>query len=171
LAELVRFTIDPDASRLELEAQTSLLPVRVSSSGIEGHLDVGLLADDVLDDDAHAQASMRFEIRHLQAANPLYAREIEHLLESRRHPVVAVELTGSSPLGAGTYAAEGTISLRGVTRPLDGELVVTFDGAVLQLVGERVIDVRELGVDPPHFLLWRVHPDVTVRLDVTARRE
>jgi polyisoprenoid-binding protein YceI len=167
----VRYRIDPAVSRFELEARTTLLPIHAGATGIEGYVDVPLDADGRVDDGGRAGGRMTFEIRRLEEANPVYAREIEHLLDSRRHPTVVLDLVSAEPRPGGGYRATGLLTVRGVARPLDGELEVTFpEPGVLRLHGTRTVDVRRFGVDPPNLVLWRVHPDVTVRLEVEARR-
>jgi len=167
----VRYRIDPEESRFELEARTSLLPIHAGATGIEGYVDVPVGPDGGVDDTGQPAGTMTFEIRHLEDANPVYRREIEHLLDSRRHPTVVVELEHAEPRPGGGYRATGRLTVRGVSHPLDGELDVRFPAPDrLELHGTRTVDVRDFGVEPPNLVLWRVHPDVKVRLDVVAHR-
>lgn len=171
MSTTVRYRIDPAASRFELEARTTLLPIHAGAAGIEGYVDVPLRDDGGVDDDGQAGGRMTFEVRRLEEANPVYAREIERLLDSRHHPTVVLDLVSAEPRPGGGYRATGLLTVRGVARPLDGELDVTFpEPGLLRMQGSRTVDVRDFGVDPPNLVLWKVHPDVTVRLDVEARR-
>ena len=181
-----RFRIDATASSLTLEVRTSLVPLHASASGIEGHLEVALLGDGAIDEREQPAGRMTFAVRRLQRANPQYALEIERLLDPRHFPDVVVDLASTQPIGPDgratspsvdgardgrVYRAEGAMTLRGVTHPLDGELVAHFpDPATIELEGERVVDVRQFGVTPPRLFALRVHPDVRVRLQVVARR-
>lgn len=181
-----RFGIDAGASSLTLEVHTSLVTLHATATGIEGELEVALLADGAVDEREQPGGRLHFAVRRLQRANPAYALEIERLLDPRRHPEVIVDLASTEPLGPDgevvepaedgardgrTYRAQGTMTLRGVTRPLDGVLVAHFpDPATIELEGARVVDVRQYGVTPPRLFALRVHPDVRVHLQVVARR-
>lgn len=172
MSERASFSIDPDASHFAIEAQTSLLPIRAGASGIEGYLEVSLDPDGLVDPGKQPAGVMTFEVRRLEKANPVYSVEIEHLLDPRNHPTVVVDLSHADELDGGrAYVASGTITLRGVTQPLEGELTVSsLTKDRIELHGTKRLDVREFGIEPPHLFALRVHPDVTVRLDVVARR-
>jgi len=181
-----RFRIDPGASSLTLDVHTSVVTLHAAATGIEGDLDVALMADGVVDEREQPGGRLHFAVRRLQRANPAYALEIDRLLDPRRHPEVIVDLASTEPLGPDgeavapaadgardgrTYRAQGTMTLRGVTRPLDGVLVAQFpDPGTIELEGARVVDVRQYGVTPPRLFALRVHPDVRVHLQVVARR-
>jgi hypothetical protein len=45
------------------------------------------------------------------------------------------------------------------------------DGRSLVIEGEQTFDIRDFGVDPPKILMFKVHPDVRVRVKVFAEQE
>src|SRR5262249_49337085 len=83
------------------------------------------------------------------------------------------ELTRSTPgNGAGTSRLTGELTLHGVTRSL--EVVVTvrqLDAETLEIEGTREIDMRDFGLPPPSFLMFRMQPQVQVRAKLVAERK
>jgi hypothetical protein len=66
----------------------------------------------------------------------------------------------------------GELKFHGVTQREDGEVTVEVnDGRTLVIDGEQTFDVREFDIEPPKFLMLKVHPDVTVRVHVVAEAE
>jgi hypothetical protein len=73
---------------------------------------------------------------------------------------------------AWSYRVTGDLTFHGVTNTLDGELGFRADAdGTVQLWGEQVLDVRAWNIKPPKFGLLKVHPDIRVRLEVTAHAE
>ena len=62
-------------------------------------------------------------------------------------------------------ASTATATVHGVTRPVEGTVVVHLadDGASV-VSGEQVFDIRDFGIESPTVLMLRIYPDVTVRL-------
>jgi hypothetical protein len=80
------------------------------------------------------------------------------------------EVTASS--GAGRYRVRGDLSLRGVTKSIEGEVTLqALDEKTVQVDGEKTLDVREFGLQPPKFLMLQVYPEVRVRARIVAVRE
>jgi hypothetical protein len=48
--------------------------------------------------------------------------------------------------------------------------LTAVDDHTIRLQGERTFDVRDFGMDPPKILSLKVYPDVTVKVDLIARR-
>ena len=59
-----------------------------------------------------------------------------------------------------------------MTRPVEGEVTISVpDERSLLIEGEQVFDIREFGIEPPKILMFRVHPDVRVRIKVVAQQD
>ena len=89
-----------------------------------------------------------------------------------RHPEGRFRLDGLAPLADGRWRAEGTLRLRGVTRPMAAELSLTVDAAEARVVGEAVVAPAEFGIGGgPTGLLVRLGPEIRVRFDLRALRD
>ena len=71
----------------------------------------------------------------------------------------------------GQYQVRGDLSFHGITRPVEGELLIKADISSIVLEGEQTFDIRDFGVDPPKILMLKVHPDVKVRVRAIAEQE
>jgi hypothetical protein len=45
------------------------------------------------------------------------------------------------------------------------------DDLTLQLAGQATFDIRDFGMEPPRVLMFKVDPEVSVRIDVVATRD
>ena len=92
-------------------------------------------------------------------------------IDARRFPKIRGETTELNENG-GAYRVRGDLTFHGVTRPVEGEVTISApDERSLLIEGEQVFDIREFGVEPPKILMFRVHPDVKVRIKVVAQQE
>jgi polyisoprenoid-binding protein YceI len=113
------------------------------------------------------------ETQRLRSGNALVDGELQRRLDSRKFPRVRGALTasaaGSSP---GTWRLTGELTLHGVTRTLEVEVTVRqLDPRTLEIEGGRAIDMRDFGLPPPSFLMFRMQPEVQVRARLVAERE
>ena len=46
-----------------------------------------------------------------------------------------------------------------------------LDEQTLQLDGQATFDIRDFGMEPPRILMFKVRPEVDVRVEVVARKE
>ncbi len=168
---MTRYLLVPERSRLAIEARSSLHPVRVETTGLEGYVEVALVDGRP---DLATPPRGRFEIatERLQTGNVLYDGELARRLEPRRYSRVVGEVETVASASAGTYRVRGTLTLHGRTHVVDGEarLEKVGDGGI-EIVGETVIDMRDFGFDPPRMLMLRVYPEVRIRGRVVARAE
>ena len=167
---MARFRISPQRSELWAEARSSLHPVRVHTSGLEGVVEAE-------SEDGQPRLAtptyVEVETQRLRSGNPLVDGELQRRLDSRKYPQIRGELTRSaSGNGAGTSLLTGELTLHGVTRSLDVEVTVRqLDPRTLEIEGSREIDMRDFGLPPPSFLMFRMQPDVQVRAKLVAERE
>jgi len=167
---LARFRISPQRSELWAEARSSLHPVRVHTSGLQGEVEAEVV-------DGHPRLNtptfVELETGRLRSGNALVDGELQRRLDSRKFPSIRGELTRSSPgNGTGTSRLTGELTLHGVTRSLDVEVIVRqVDPRTLEIEGARSIDMRDFGLPPPSFLMFKMQPDVQVRARLVAERE
>ena len=54
----------------------------------------------------------------------------------------------------------------------EDEITITsIDDRTLRLEGESAFDIRDFGMEPPRIFMFRVDPDVKVRVEVVAEKE
>ena len=167
---MARFRISPQRSELWAEARSSLHPVRVRTSGLEGVVEAELAdGQPRLGTPTHVEV----ETQRLRSGNGLVDGELQRRLDSRKFPRIRGELTRSTAgNGAGTSLLTGELTLHGVTRTLEVEVTVRqLDPRTLEIEGGRPIDMRDFGLPPPSFLMFRMWPQVQVRARLIAERE
>jgi polyisoprenoid-binding protein YceI len=147
-------------------------PMKVESNALEGSLD--LEVEDGRADMASApKGSIAVDVESLRTGSKLEDRELERQLQVRKYPRIRGEVREvAASNGACHYRVRGDLSLRGVTKSIEGE--VTFqalDEKTVQIDGEKTLDVRDFGLQPPKFLMLQVYPEVRVRARIVAVRE
>ncbi len=167
---MARFTLIAEKSELWAEARSSLHPVRVHTAGLRGVVEAVLGAGEpMLGRPTHVE----IEASRLRSGNGLVDGELQRRIDTRSHPTIRAELTevarGSS---GGTLRLTGALTFHGVTRMLDVEVTVR-QGApgTLIIEGGRAIDLRDFGLSPPSFLMFKMQPEVQVRARLVAERE
>jgi polyisoprenoid-binding protein YceI len=167
---LARFRISPQRSELWAQARSSLHPVRVHTSGLEGVVEAELVDGRV---ELRTPTYVQVETQRLRSGNALVDGELQRRLEARKFPRIRGELTGlGAGNGPGTTRLTGELTLHGVTRKLDVDVTVRqLDARTLEIEGARAIDMRDFGLPPPSFLMFKMHPEVQVRARLVAERE
>jgi polyisoprenoid-binding protein YceI len=159
---VTRLRIVPERSRVFIDASSSVHPIHSETSSLEGWFQT----------EPEPGGHLELAVGDLGSGNPLIDREMKRRIDARRHPTIAGELIEMKATADGRFAARGTITFRGVTREVEGKLHVSpEDEGSVRITGERVFDVREFGFEPPKILMLKVHPEVTVRIDVVGERE
>jgi polyisoprenoid-binding protein YceI len=170
VSTLARFHIAPQRSELWAEARSSLHPVRVHTSGL-----VGVVEAELVDGQLRlgTPTYVEVETERLRSGNGLVDGELQRRLDSRKFPRIRGELVRSGPgTTAGTNLLTGELTLHGVTRSLDVEVTVRqLDPRTLEIEGSRSIDMRDFGLPPPSFLMFRMQPEVQVRAKLVAERK
>ena len=152
-------------------ARSSLHPIRVETSGLEGYLEA-----ESVDGGVRLGLPIHVELESslIRSGNALLDGELERRLEVRKYRRVvgeARELKTLDP-AAGLYWVRGDLTLHGVTRVLDAHLTLrTLSDGAFELAGERAIDMRDFGLTPPKLLIFRVYPEVQLRLRLVALSE
>jgi len=169
---VARYRIIPERSKIWIEARSSLHPIKAESSAMEGNFEMEM-ADGRVDLQSAPKGWLDLEVESLKTGNRLYDRQIEGELEVRKYPRIHGEVREVS---AGTdgdrLRVRGDLSLHGVTRRLEGDVVLAaLDADTMQVEGEKTIDLREFNLKPPQILMLKVYPEVKIRARIVARRE
>ncbi len=139
-----------------------------SASHVSGYVDAAF-SGDALETDPPPKMHVELPVEQLRSGNALQDREMWKLIDSRRFPTIAADLRSVEKDGVpGRYKASGDITLSGRQRRYEGTLTVALDGARLRVEGELTVDIRDFGLHPPRFLMFKVEPEVHVRLRLVA---
>ena len=166
------FRIVPDQSQVWIEAKSSLHPIHGEGKGLSGSIEAEVV-DGRLNLNGTPQILLEMPIEALKSGQGLEDAEMMRRVDARRYPTirgVVTEVRESSP---GRYRMLGDLTFHGVTKSVEGEVSFSQpdgDGTIV-FEGEQTFDIREFGVQPPKILMFKVHPDVTVRVRVVAQQE
>jgi polyisoprenoid-binding protein YceI len=165
------YRLDPRASQVGFEAQAFLHRFGGQTSKLQG-----LFRGADLTRFSDAEACIQIDAASLETGNNLRDRTMrEDHLETAVFPTIDFRLEGVDsvrPLGsAREVTIRGALTLHGVTRELGFPVRVLEEGAVVRLEGETPLRMTDYGIPIPGFLFLTVNDQVTVRFQVTARRE
>jgi polyisoprenoid-binding protein YceI len=166
---VAKYRVIPERSQLWAEARSSIHPIRVETNGLTGDIEA-----EVETGQGRLGAPFRVEIHaeRLKSGNGLVDGELQRRLDTRKFPQVVGAVLEVEPLPSGRWRLRGDLSLHGVTRATDAEVTVrVIDETTIEIEGEKTIDMRDYGLTPPKFLMFRVQPDVKVRARLLAQRE
>ncbi|HEY0357367.1 MAG TPA: YceI family protein [Mycobacteriales bacterium] len=168
---MTRFAIDPRRSTVWIEARSSLHPIHGEATGLGGYLEVGL-ADGRLDLSAPAEMHIELPVEELRSGNALQDRELLRRVDADRYRKITGDARKVQEAdGDGRYRVSGDVSFHGATRTIDGDVRVSApDDRTLVVEGEQMFDIRDFDLKPPKVLMFRVEPEVRVRIQVTAER-
>ncbi len=171
---MTRYVIVPDRSQVWIEARSSLHPINTRTDGLEGFVDLEENGGGRIDLAAGLpRAHLSLPVARLRSGNPLEDREMQRRISARRFPTIDGELTAMNSTGAdGRYLVTGDVTFRGVTRSYEHEMDFAFlEDATLRVDGRSTFDIREFGMEPPRILMFKVDPEVNVRVEIIARPE
>jgi hypothetical protein len=170
---LTRYDIVPERSSVWIEATSNVHPIRTRTDGLEGFLDVVLGDGGQLDLDLSPKAELSLSVSRLSSGNVLEDRELQRRIDSRRFRTIDGRLTEMRATDRDDrYLVRGDVTFRGVTNSYEQEMTVAqLDEQTLQLDGQATFDIRDFGMEPPRILMFRVRPEVDVRVEVVARKE
>ena len=169
---MARYRLVPERSKIWAEARSSLHPIKVETTGLEGFLEMTIV-DGHIDTNAPVSGSVELDAELLKTGNGLYDRELANRLEMRKYPRVRGRVISVKTLDSGaTYRVQGELSLRGQTGAVQGDVRMRMiDGTTVEFQGEQTIDIRNFGLEPPRFLMLKVYPEVKLRGLVIAQLE
>jgi polyisoprenoid-binding protein YceI len=170
---LARYDIVPERSSVWIEATSNVHPIRTRTDGLEGFLDVVLRDGGDLDLDVSPKGELSLSVSRLSSGNVLEDRELQRRIDARRFRTIDGRLTDMQATDRDDrYLVRGDVTFRGVTNSYEQEMTVArLDEQTLQLDGQATFDIRDFGMEPPRILMFKVRPEVDVRVEVVARKE
>lgn len=161
------WVVDPDASRLGFTAQQN-------GSSFDGRF-AAWQAEIRFDPDDLAASAVRVAIDTTSAATGLDDRDGmlrgSDWFAAGRHPEARFETTGFRHLGGDAYEADGTLTLRGIARPITLPFTLEIDGDTARMDGAVELIRTDFDVGIGQFAAPSpVALEVLVTIAVTARR-
>lgn len=94
-------------------------------------------------------------------------------IDAQRYPRIEGALEGIARSGDdGSYRVSGDVTFRGVARRYQDDMTVgALDADTVQLAGKSRFDIRDFGMEPPRVLMFRMEPEVDVRVEIVAVKE
>ena len=166
---MVQYRIDPERSELIIDARSNVHPIEIRAAGVSGTIDIGVSAGQV---DLSSPPRADFEITPdlLRSGIDLYDKEIHRRIGALKYRVIRGRIHDAREIAPARYSLSGTLSLRGVTREIEGEVEVRVHGGALEIEGSTLLDTRDYTIDPPKILMLEVHPKVKIRTLIRAVR-
>lgn len=151
------YRVDGKRSSLAIRGTSSVHPIHIRSRALEGEF---TFVDGV------GSGRLVVPTKSLRGDTPLHDIELRRNIPPRRYPsieAVVRRLTSTD--------ADGDITFFGSTVAASGPLTVSEGDDELVITGEANFDVRDFGFEPPNILGVKVHPEITVRVEVVAVRQ
>jgi polyisoprenoid-binding protein YceI len=170
---VTRYRIIPERSYVWVDARSSVHRFHAQANGLAGFVDLALSPEGVIDAASTAAGQLSLAVNRLSAGNPVEDRELQRRTDASRYPKIEGVLDQIVPSGDyGKYRVSGEITFRGVARRCDDEMTVAaLDADTVQLTGKSRFDIRDFGMEPPRALMFRMEPEVEVRVEIVAARE
>lgn len=153
-----------------ISATSNVHPIEGSAHGLEGFVEVTL--DDGRPNVGNSpEAEVTLQVADLSSGNSAYDTEMRRRLEIRKYPSISGKLTDAKEAtDPGRYRVDGELTFHGVTRMVATDMTVRIDGDTLHAEWEQAIDIRDFELSPPRILMFKVNPEVGVRVQVIAQR-
>jgi YceI-like domain len=170
---LTRYRIAPERSHVWIEARSNVHPIRSSTDGLEGFVELSFGSDGEVDPSAAPSGKMSLPVSRLSSGKAMEDREMQRRVDARRFPTIDGTLCSIKPTGGDhVYLVKGDVSFKGVVRPHEDQMTIESAGdEEIKLQGSSQFDIREFGMEPPKILLLRVLPEVDVRVEIVALKE
>lgn len=165
---MTTYRVDSTNSRIVVKARSSIHDTSTTWKHIEGVVE----ADPAALEDASATFSV--DMSAFDAGDWLKNRKLKKDLDVAGHPTATFELTGLRDLsrnqdGSFQATADGILRWRGRQVSLSVSGRGKIDASAIDATGAFDLDIRQLGVEPPRFLMFKVENEVTVEVTLRAR--
>ena len=162
-----QYEIDPSRSSVAILATSSVHDIHADAPGPSGWIELSGTPGRF---GPKTTLTGRIEVAAggLRADNPLVEREMKRRIDARRHPVISGEASGVESASGDEIELTGEITFLGRPCEVTGTVAVTAEGDGVRVTGNQILDVRAWGLKPPKLLMLKVHPEVTVTIDLVA---
>lgn len=164
------YNVDTGRSQLVVRARSSIHDTNTTFTKISGTVQ----ADSATLEDTGATASFQVDMGSFDAGDWLKNRKLKKDVDPGRYPTATFELSELRDVKRnddGSFAAKavGTLAWRGRNVTLEVAGKGTMDDNGIDATGTFDLDIRELGMEPPKFLMFKVDPEVTIEVTLRAK--
>jgi polyisoprenoid-binding protein YceI len=164
---MARYAVSP-TSKVTVRARSSIHDTTTVWDRVEGTIE----ADPERVADAGATATFRVDMTRFDAGDFLKNRKLRKDFDLDAHPTASFEITGLREVvrtgDRFTAIAEGVLGWRGKRVPIAVRGTGTFTASALDVTGSFDLDIRDLGLKAPRFLMFKVEDEVTVEVALRA---
>lgn len=162
------YRVDAGKSRINVRARSTVHDTDTVWDRLSGTIEVAPEAVD------GARGTVAVDMTHFDAGDWLKNRKLKKDIDPAAHPEArfTIESVDSvTPRDDGSFDATvaGTLAWRGRTVSIRASGVGSIDGSTLRATGSFDLNVRDLGVTPPRFLMLKVEDVVSVTVTLVAR--
>ena len=163
-----RYTVATLESFVKIEARSTLHAIKGRGTGLHGYVDAAFWGEG-LRRDVPLRLHLEIPVAKLDSGKPAQDREMHRLMSSKSFPNIVADLVTATPTDRpNRYAITGSVSVRGTTRNVGGEMTMRQRDGRVEIDGEQTVDIRTFGIQPPRILMFSILPDVTINLHVVA---
>jgi len=165
---VVRYRVDGAATQVLVQARSKIHDTSTRFTRLTGQVD----ADPAALTDAATRARFAVDMATFDAGDWLKNRKLKKDLDLDRFPEASFELRSLREVaraddGSFTATAVGALRYRG----REIEVAIAGSGRIdersIDARGSFDLDIRQVGMEPPKFLVFKVDPEVTI--EVTLR--
>lgn len=164
------YRVDGAGSSLVVRARSSVHDTDTRFDKVTGTV----TADPDALESAGATARFEVDMAAFDAGDWLKNRKLKKDLDLDRYPTASFELRELRDVtraddGSFEAIAVGVIRYRGRELPMEIRGRGTMDQQHIDACGSFDVDIRELGMQPPKILMFKVEPEVTIEVTLRAR--
>jgi polyisoprenoid-binding protein YceI len=166
---LYRYIVDSSRTEMLVQARSRIHDTTSKWDRIAGTVE----ADPETLAEAGARASFTVEMAAFDAGDWLKNKKLKSEIDAKKYPTATFELIGLRDVvkrDDGTFAATARGLLRYRGRELDVEIAGngTMDETGIDARGTFDIDLRDFGMKPPRFLMFKMEPELTIEIFLRA---
>lgn len=159
---MMRYTIDPEASRVWIKGTSSVHPIHAEANGLTGWLSAETDGGHFVDDDITGHVEIAVDL--LASGNELVDRETQRRIDAKHHPLITGDIITVDAVSNDVADITGIVGFRGEDVEVSGTVGIEDAGDRLVLEGAQTLDVRRWGLKPPRLLVIRVYPEIEVAI-------
>jgi polyisoprenoid-binding protein YceI len=164
------YNVDTAQSKMLVQARSKIHDTTSTFDRILGSVDA---TPDTLEQEG-AKASFTVEMGSFDAGDWLKNKKLKSEIDPKNYPTATFELGGLDKVvkrddGAFEVKARGLLRYRGREVELEITGSGTMDDGSIDAKGTFDLDLRDLGMKPPRFLMFKMEPELTVEVFLRAR--
>jgi polyisoprenoid-binding protein YceI len=169
---VTRYVIAADRSQVWIDARSNVHPIHSSTDGLTGFVELEL-KDGKVDLSVMPTGTVSLSVDRLSSGNRMEDREMLKRIDARRYPSIDGKLeTMTADEGDDQFRVSGNITFRGISQPHEDVMHIrSIDERTIQLDGSSRFDIRTFGMEPPRILMFKVEPEVDIRVEILAVEE